>query len=570
MVKTNETVFFTIEYKFESLTLKPNTMLKHLLINGLAFSMLFAGTAVNAQNAMTKTSGQSATMHTAESRSTPVAPRQERRINPKFLKNITDQAKGTASSTESFEGSFPPQCWTQIDADGDGYVWFQVSPPSYTVYDGEFAAASASYLNPPGPGAVTPDNYLVSPHLSVGTDNSLTYYVATQDIDYPSEQYGVYVSTGGNATAAEFTDEMFVETLTDTEWALRTIDLSAYEGQDIYIAFRHFGVTDQFQMKIDMVTLPGEIIDCILCDYPEVTADNVICGEEGWSYELTFDNVPTGSSYTLSNSADGTTHTVDAAGSFTSGPFANGQEVTFTLTNDDVAECTEDIVSFAGDCTEPCMSFVDGPWIDLDDLGLPTPDAEGNCETVTIESFEVYGSESYILSELPGDATYTFSACTGPGAGTYPISYTVIDTTSGDVVAFGNDGDGCSISWETGAEGGTFVVIITYEGYCGTAIPVDNGYPSVTCMGVEGLNEHNYVDMALYPNPTTGELTLTTPITGMAEVSVFDALGRVVKLENIDVSNNATNLNVSALDKGVYILQVRNDQGIAVEKFIKR
>lgn len=541
-------------------------MQKHILINGLAFLMLCTGTSANAQST-TKTSDQPATFRTAESRATPVAPRQERRINPVFVNHHAEQAKDAASSTESFEGDFPPQCWTQIDADGDGEAWFQYAAEG-SAYDGEFSAGSASWLSSTGP--LTPDNYLVSPRLNVGAGESLTYYVAAQDPDWPAEQYGVYVSTGGNATAADFTEELFVETLADTNWTMHSIDLSAYEGQDIYIAFRHFGVTNQFYMKIDLVTLPGEIIDCILCDYPEVTADNVICGDEGWSYELTFDNIPEGSSFTLSNSADGNTQTVDAAGSFTSGPFTNGESVTFTLTNDDEAACTEEIVSFAGDCTEPCESFVEGPYINFDDLGIPTPDAEGNCETVTIEDFEVFGSESYILSDLPADASYTFSACTGPGAGTYPISYTVIDTTTGNVVAFGNDGDDCSITWETGTEGGTFIVIITYEGYCGTAVLIDNGYPSVTCMGPEGLNEHNYVDMALYPNPTASALTLTTPISGMAEVSVFDALGRVVILENIDVSNDATTFNVSALDKGVYTLQVRNDQGIAVEKFIKR
>ena len=52
--------------------------------------------------------------------------------------------------------------------------------------------------------------------------------------------------------------------MTTTEWGERTLDLSAYDGQVVYLAFRHHDVTDQFVMKIDNVVLPGTEIDCMI------------------------------------------------------------------------------------------------------------------------------------------------------------------------------------------------------------------------------------------------------------------------------------------------------------------
>jgi hypothetical protein len=40
-----------------------------------------------------------------------------------------------------------------------------------------------------------------------------------------------------------------------TDWVLRTIDLSKYAGEEIYIAIRHFNCTDQYMINIDDISL---------------------------------------------------------------------------------------------------------------------------------------------------------------------------------------------------------------------------------------------------------------------------------------------------------------------------
>ena len=78
---------------------------------------------------------------------------------------------------ESFEGAlFAPQCWTLIDADGDGFNWYRDDVPE-SAYAGLYSAASFSYND----SALTPDNYLISPQLLLGSNEQLSYFVGTQD-----------------------------------------------------------------------------------------------------------------------------------------------------------------------------------------------------------------------------------------------------------------------------------------------------------------------------------------------------------------------------------------------------
>jgi hypothetical protein len=160
---------------------------------------------------------------------------------------------------ESFEGDeFPPVGWSMINADGDGYNWNRVEAPAYPAYAGDFSASSESYNNDVGP--LTPDNYLVTPQRNITADNSeISWQVAAQDPIWPSENYGLYISTTGNEEA-DFTTELFVEVLTTNVWEGRMVDLSAYIGMDVFLAFRHYNSSDWFSMKIDNVILPGTAV----------------------------------------------------------------------------------------------------------------------------------------------------------------------------------------------------------------------------------------------------------------------------------------------------------------------
>ena len=167
------------------------------------------------------------------------------------------------------------QGWTTIDADGDGYDWILGSAAEGIYLLGSLAgsghnasqdlAISGSYSNVSN-GALTPDNYLVSPKVALG--GSISFYARAQDGSYAAEHFGVAVSTTSNTDPSAFT---MVEEWTMTNagtpassrrkvqgtWGLYSVDLSAYEGQEGYVAIRHFGCNDQFILDIDDIDIVG-------------------------------------------------------------------------------------------------------------------------------------------------------------------------------------------------------------------------------------------------------------------------------------------------------------------------
>ena len=170
----------------------------------------------------------------------------------------------------SFEGDL--QGWTVIDADGDGFNWdlCSIIQAGYTIpsHSGEDCITSESYDSNTGD-PLTPDNYIVSPQ---GQYASISFWACAQDPSYAAEHFGVAVSTTSNTSAAAFTtiDEWTMTAKSngtsgnyasrsragrEGEWYQYSVDLSAYEGQDIYVAIRHFNCTDMFMLNVDDVTL---------------------------------------------------------------------------------------------------------------------------------------------------------------------------------------------------------------------------------------------------------------------------------------------------------------------------
>jgi len=179
-----------------------------------------------------------------------------------------------------FEGGMPAG-WTVNDANNDGYTWCLTSaiPTTWTYYasldldwyhSGSNAICSGSYIN--GVGALTPDEYLISPAVNIANGSQLSFWVAATDASYPADHFGVFVSTTGtNPSDFQSVQEW---TLTAKKsglaggaasrdgrglrlgtWYNYTVDLSAYAGNARYIAFRHFNCYDQYIMVLDDITL---------------------------------------------------------------------------------------------------------------------------------------------------------------------------------------------------------------------------------------------------------------------------------------------------------------------------
>ena len=149
--------------------------------------------------------------------------------------------------------------WTNIDADGDGYEWVLASEVAGVYHNTGVNVTgnghnssydfviSGSYTNAGGI-ALTPDNYLVSPQVTLG--GSISLWAQAQDVSYPAEHFGIAVSTTGNTNADDFTTIWETtmtaksigakanpgttrsgESLRAGTWYHFTIDLSAYSGK---------------------------------------------------------------------------------------------------------------------------------------------------------------------------------------------------------------------------------------------------------------------------------------------------------------------------------------------------
>ena len=185
--------------------------------------------------------------------------------------------RGDRDLTVDFESGLPTG-WNVIDANNDGYTWCLTSaiPTTWTYYasltldwyhGGTNAICSGSYIN--GVGAVTPDEYLVSPQVNLGTGSSISFWVAATDASYPADHFGVFISDNGTSNWTSVQEW----TLTGKKsglmggsgsrdgnglrlgtWYNYTVDLSAYSGQK-YIAFRHFNCYDQYIMCLDDISI---------------------------------------------------------------------------------------------------------------------------------------------------------------------------------------------------------------------------------------------------------------------------------------------------------------------------
>ena len=157
--------------------------------------------------------------------------------------------------------------WTTIDSDGDGFNWeshINIGTGNHGTHSGDGVLTSASYDADNGV-ALTPDNWLITPAIDLPNDAQsiiLQFYANGQDAAYAEEHYGVYIST----TVADDTDAftlLWEETMNanggphreEGVYGEKNTDLTAYAGETVYIAIRHFGVTDQFYINIDDVSV---------------------------------------------------------------------------------------------------------------------------------------------------------------------------------------------------------------------------------------------------------------------------------------------------------------------------
>ena len=209
----------------------------------------------------------------------------------------------TYDFNEGFDG------WTTIDGDGDGYTFFHTDEcATYTGYDftsygfynegivgGAIEYNDGSYYLLPNV-----DNYLVAPekvHVVDGANVTVTF--GTTIFNGSAENIGVAVSTDGNTFTriAEYTTPTAANTFNT-----HTADLSAYAGQDVWVAIHHYtaSVSNVSFFMIDNITIKAAAHDFeesfqqgrgYLASYETETTANIkgyIPTETSFNFPLTY------------------------------------------------------------------------------------------------------------------------------------------------------------------------------------------------------------------------------------------------------------------------------------------
>jgi len=105
---------------------------------------------------------------------------------------------------------------------------------------------------------------------------------------------------------------------------------------------------------------------------------------------------------------------------------------------------------------------------------------------------------------------------------------------------------------------------IYYENSNNTGfIPIDG----VTLEEV-GIGEIANYELRIYPNPTTGQLTIDNGQLTMNNVELFDIYGKKqLSIINCPLS---IEINISHLPRGVYFVKIETEKGGKIEKIIKK
>lgn len=122
---------------------------------------------------------------------------------------------------------------------------------AYAGSKGLYFIAATSLLN---------DDYMISPQidLSGATGSSLSFWSKSITDAYGLERYEVLVSTTGTAVA-DFTDVGGGEQQAPITYTETTVDLSAYDGQMIYVALR-YKAQDSFVWQVDNFKVEAQTV----------------------------------------------------------------------------------------------------------------------------------------------------------------------------------------------------------------------------------------------------------------------------------------------------------------------
>ena len=193
--------------------------------------------------------------------------------------------------------------WTLIDADGDSHNWQLPSTDGMGHGSSDGMLVSYSYDNA-STSPLTPNNYLVSPRINIPEGSMISFWACAMDEAYPAEHFAVAISTTVNNNPSAFTTlQEWTLTAKDQgnrqgNWHQYSVDLSAYAGQEAYLAIRHFNCSDMFAICVDDVYIGDDNATALVGSDIILDGQLVATNQHGTHYLLNTEGFADGSNHT--------------------------------------------------------------------------------------------------------------------------------------------------------------------------------------------------------------------------------------------------------------------------------
>ena len=163
-------------------------------------------------------------------------------------------------------------------------------------------------------------------------------------------------------------------------------------------------------------------------------------------------------------------------------------------------------------------------------------------------SFTVTATAPTCSACCNGSFTVSMSGCT---------SYTVFTTGLGAPTSF--TGGGAVYS---NVCNGTYSVTVLGNAPCNSAVQVCS--VSYSTAGIESVIS-NKENLIIYPNPTSGQFFIETNTNEKLSIDLYDLNGRNVFSASV---NDKSNIDVSALNEGVYTLTIKTANSVTNKKLV--
>lgn len=380
----------------------------------------------------------------------------------------------------------------------------------------------------------------------------------------------VYSKSNTTLATAIATTGSFVPST--SQWRTETIDLTPYVGNSsVWISFRNIGGNGNniYVDNINITGISGTPAAPVASFSSTVTS---VCAGQSVTYTSTSTNNPTSYSWSFPG---GTPSTSTTASQVVTYPTAGTYNVSLTATNAGGSNASNQTGYITVNAVPAAPTITAGGATTFCQGGSVTLTSSAGSGTAWSNSAS--GSSITASSSGTYTATVTVASCASATSNSIAVTVNPNPTVSFGSVPMLCSTDGPYTLTQGSPAGGT---------YSGTGVtgnqfnPATTGISSTTvtynytngngCSGsaqttvvVDGCASiaENKLDLiSVYPNPSTGFITISSGEVNLQSLKVFNALGQVVyEISNLQTSKQDVDLRNMA--KGVYTIRVLTDAG---------